>query len=84
MAPPQRRCGSSKPQLLLNEQQDVYVYMCEYIGKYDKEWIYKYIYIYIYINMSLYDIWLPSGSLQRKFLTLCITPQRSGLSVMYI
>ena len=33
--------------------------------------------------MCLYDIWLPSGSLQRKLLTLCITPQRSGLSVMY-
>ena len=40
-------------------------------------------YVNIYINMCLYDIWLPSGSLQRKFLTLCITPQRSGLSVMY-
>ena len=43
----------------------------------------KYVYIYIYIHMCLYDIWLPSGSLQRTFLTLCITPQRSGLSVMY-
>ena len=40
-------------------------------------------YVYIYIHMCLYDIWLPSGSLQRKFLALCITPQRSGLSVMY-
>ena len=39
--------------------------------------------IYIYTQMCLYDIWLPAGSLQRKLLTLCITPQRSGLSVMY-
>ena len=49
-----------------------------------KEWIYKIcVYINIYICVYIYDIWLPSGSLQRKFLTLCITPQRSGLSVMY-
>ena len=37
----------------------------------------------VYIYMCLYDIWLPTGSLQRKLLTLRITPQRSGLSVMY-
>ena len=41
------------------------------------------IYIYIYIQVCLYDIWLPAGPLQRKRLTLCITPQRSGLSVTY-
>ena len=38
---------------------------------------------YVYIYMCLHDIWLPTGSLQRKLLTLRITPQRSGLSVMY-
>ena len=30
-------------------------------------------YVYIYAHVCLYDIWL----------TLCITPQRSGLSVLY-
>ena len=39
--------------------------------------------VYIYIHMCLYDIWPPTVSLQRKLRTLCITPQRSGLSVMY-
>ena len=45
--------------------------------------LYINVYIYTYVSMSLYDIWLPTVSLQRKLLTLCITPQRSGLSVMY-
>ena len=40
-------------------------------------------YVYMYIHMCLYDIWLPTGPLQRKLLTPCITPQRSGLSVMH-
>ena len=62
----------------------VYIYLCGYIEKYNKLMdIQNMYYIYIYIHMCLYDIWLPAGSLQRKLLTLCITPQRSGLSVMY-
>ena len=60
----------------------VYIYLCGYIEKYNKLMDLQNMY-YIYIHMCLYDIWLPAGSLQRKLLTLCITPQRSGLSVMY-
>ena len=60
----------------------VYIYLCGYIEKYNKLMDIQNMY-YIYIHMCLYDIWLPAGSLQRKLLTLCITPQRSGLSVMY-